>query len=232
MSKAAILQSNYIPWKGYFDLIASVDVFVIYDDMQYTKRDWRNRNRIKTPQGIQWLTIPVQVKGKYTQKINETRVSDHEWVDKHLRTVELNYRKSKYFTEVFSWLENLYKEAEKMELLSDINILFIKEVCKKIGIHTQLVNSTQFKIEGIKSESIMSILNQIGGVTSYLSGPAAKVYLDEKTFIDHDIEVVWMDYNGYPEYTQLYPPFEHAVTIIDLFFNECEVVKKYMKSVH
>lgn len=95
--KVAILQSNYIPWKGYFDIINMVDEFILYDDMQYTRRDWRNRNKIMTPTGLIWLTIPVENKGKFYQKINETKVLDHEWVDKHWRSIQYNYAKTEYF---------------------------------------------------------------------------------------------------------------------------------------
>ena len=98
MKKIAISQSNYIPWKGYFDLINRVDEFILYDDAQFTRRDWRNRNKIKTPNGTQWLTIPVDVKGRYLQKINETKVSDKKWAIKHWKQIKQNYFKAKYFT--------------------------------------------------------------------------------------------------------------------------------------
>ena len=95
--RVAIVQSNYIPWKGYFDLINSVDEFVLFDDMQYTRRDWRNRNKIKTPQGLKWLSIPVKVKGKYYQKINETKIEKRDWANKHWKTISMNYRDSPHF---------------------------------------------------------------------------------------------------------------------------------------
>ena len=97
MKKIAISQSNYIPWKGYFDLINSVDEFILYDDMQYTKRDWRNRNKIKTPQGLQWLTIPVHTKAKYYQKISEVMISDKDWATEHWQKIKQNYFKAKFF---------------------------------------------------------------------------------------------------------------------------------------
>jgi len=230
MCKVAISQSNYIPWKGYFDLIASVDKFILYDDMQFTKRDWRNRNKIKTSQGIQWLTIPVQVKGKFSQKINETKILPGSWAKKHLKSFEINYKKSGGFVKAYSWLEKLFADAEKLEMLSEVNFLFIKAVCKKLGIETELIDSRQFTIEGTKSEALLSILKQIDGVTSYVSGPAAKVYLKETIFNNENLKLHWFDYNGYPEYVQLHPPFVHDVSILDLMFNEGDNANKYLKS--
>src|ERR1700754_2429408 len=98
--RVAIVQSNYIPWKGYFDLIAAVDEFILYDDMQYTRRDWRNRNQIKTPLGVQWMTVPVQVKGKYYQKIKDTEIDGIDWAEAHWRLLAQNYRRAAHFNEI------------------------------------------------------------------------------------------------------------------------------------
>lgn len=108
MKKVAILQSNYIPWKGYFDLIGAVDEFILYDDMQYTRRDWRNRNQIKTPQGVQWLTVPVRVKGKYEQKIRDTEIDGSDWAVAHWKALVQNYARAPHFAEIAAWLEPLY----------------------------------------------------------------------------------------------------------------------------
>lgn len=134
--KVIITQSNYIPWKGYIDAIALVDEFILYDDVQYTRRDWRNRNKIKTPQGLVWLTIPVEVKGKYYQKIKEVKVSDHRWVEKHLKTIKHNYARAGCFDEVFPFIEQIYEQATGYSFLSDINYLFLSEICKYLGIST------------------------------------------------------------------------------------------------
>lgn len=228
MNRVAILQSNYIPWKGYFDLIGSVNKFIIYDDMQYTKGDWRNRNKVKTSNGIIWLTIPIHE--KFGQKINETKIFGTGWVGKHLKTFEHSYKKAPYFETIFPWLMNLYQQAGKLKLLSEVNFLFIKAICEKIGIGTELIDSRKFTIEETKSSALISVLKQIGNNTSYLSGPAAKSYLDEPLFSKENIGVEWMDYSNYPEYHQLYPPFEHSVSIVDLLFNEGENAYKFMKS--
>ena len=128
MKKAIITQSNYIPWKGYFDGINFVDEFVIYDDMQYTKRDWRNRNKIKTPQGPIWLTIPVEVKGKYFQKINETKISDLTWNKTHWQTIKHNYGKAPFFQELSPYFEDLYLSCN-FQYLTEVNYCFIKSIC-------------------------------------------------------------------------------------------------------
>lgn len=112
MKKVAIVQSNYIPWRGYFDLIAFVDEFIIYDDMQYTKRDWRNRNRIKTSQGLQWITVPVQVKGRFHQKIRETLIDGTDWAKAHWRALEFNYSAAAHFAEIADWLAPIYLEEQ------------------------------------------------------------------------------------------------------------------------
>jgi hypothetical protein len=218
--KVAILQSNYIPWKGYFDIIAKADIFVVYDTVQYTKRDWRNRNKIKTSTGTQWLTVPVQTKGLKYQKINETEVRSTYWVDKHLKSLEINYRKSRYFSRTMEWLYPLYSCLKEHKHLSTINKLLIKRVCEELSIKTSIIDAEKFHIEGQKSQALLSILQQLGEVSHYISGPAAKGYLDENMLNDHRIKVEWMDYTCYSEYSQLYPPFVHDVSVIDLLFNE------------
>ena len=125
MKKVGILQSNYIPWKGYFDLIAFVDEFIIYDEMQYTKRDWRNRNQIKTPTGLQWLTIPVLTKGNFYQKISDTKIDGTNWASTHWSSLEKNYSRSSFFNEISSWLKPLYLEKSYI-FISDLNITLLK----------------------------------------------------------------------------------------------------------
>ena len=227
--KVAILQSNYIPWKGYFDLINMVDEFVLYDDMQYTRRDWRNRNKIKTPNGLQWLTIPVDVKGKYFQSIKDTRVSDASWVQKHLLTIRHNYSKSLYFKDFFPLIEEVYFQCENETYLSVINYKFIEKVCGLLGIDTKITWSSDFSLVEGKTERLLGICKD-SKATEYISGPAAQGYLDETMFEREGINVSWMDYSGYPEYGQLFPPFEHGVSIVDLLLNEGSGAKRYLKS--
>lgn len=215
---ALITQSNYIPWKGYFDNIAQADVFVIYDDMQYTKRDWRNRNKVKSPAGLKWLSIPVEVKGKYYQKINETKVSDPQWNTKHLNTLKSYYRDARCFTDEKDWLEELYLSCTS-EWLTEINRHFIEGIMKRLGITTTILDSREFELRGDKTEKLANVCVDIKA-DEYITGPAAKNYMDEQIFEEKGISIIYADYGGYPEYEQLYPPFEHGVTILDLIFSQ------------
>lgn len=228
MKKVAILQSNYIPWKGYFDLINMVDEFILYDDMQYTKRDWRNRNKIKTPQGLKWLSIPVEVKGKYFQKINETKISDKNWAKNHWQQMKQNYSKAKYFKEYKDIFEDLYLNCNE-DYLSRVNYKFIEAINNILGITTTIRWSSEFELIEGQTEKLLGICKDCNAEI-YLSGPAAKDYFDEELAKKEDIKVEWMDYSGYKEYDQLFPPFEHGVTILDLIFNEGNNGKNFMKS--
>jgi hypothetical protein len=229
MSKTiAVVQSNYIPWRGYFDLINSVDEFILYDDVQYTIRDWRNRNIIKTQNGPRWLTIPVEVKGKYFQKIKDTVISDTTWGRKHWASIIHNYSRAKYFLIYRELFKDLYLRSED-KLLSQINYRFIIAICQILGIRTTISRSMDYNLVGDKTDRLVHLCKQ-AGATAYVSGPSAKAYLDEDVFRNEGIAVAYIDYSGYPEYRQLYPPFEPSVTIIDLIFNEGPSATGYMKS--
>lgn len=229
MSKrVAISQSNYIPWKGYFDLINMVDEFVLYDDVQYTRRDWRNRNRIKTRQGTQWLTVPVQVKGRYLQKINETRISDPTWARIHWRSLECAYGRAQYFPRYESTFRRLYYDPPR-EQLSLVNRAWIETLCGILDIRTKISSSSDYHLAEDRNHRLISICNQVGA-TDYYSGPAAKCYLDETAFAVAGITVHWLEYSGYPEYPQMYPPFDHYVSVLDLLFHVGPDAPHYMKS--
>ena len=217
MSIALITQSNYIPWKGYFDNIAQADTFVIYDDMQYTKRDWRNRNKVKSPGGLKWLTIPVEVKGKFLQKINETKVNDASWNIDHLNAIKNYYRTAPAFKENSDWLEELYMGCTS-PWLTEINLYFIEHIMKYLSIETEIKDSREFELVEGKTEKLVSICEQLGA-KQYLTGPAAKNYMSEDSFLEKGIGVLYSDYSVYKEYEQLYPPFEHGVTVLDMILN-------------
>jgi len=224
----AIVQSNYIPWRGYFDLVNSADEFILYDDVQYTVRDWRNRNIIKTPQGPKWLTIPVEVKGKYHQKIKDTAISDPDWARKHWATIVHSYSRAPHFAAYRELFENLYLASED-QMLSRINHRFLRAVCQVLGIRTSISWSMDYEMIGDKTERLLNLCRQ-AGATSYLSGPAAKAYLEEDLFQREGISVSYIDYSDYPDYAQLYPPFEPKVSVIDLIFNEGPKAREYLKS--
>ena len=228
MTKIAIVQSNYIPWKGYFDLIAAVDEFVIYDDMQYTRRDWRNRNKIKTPHGLLWLTIPVQVKGKYHQRIRDTEIADPNWAKEHWRTLTQYYGRSAHFDEIARWLGPLYDETASN--LSELNRRFIEAIARYLGIGTEITDSRNYRLVDGKTERLADLCQQ-ARATEYVSGPGARAYIDEAVFTRFGIKLAWFDYFGYPEYPQLWGPFEHGVTVLDLLFNCGRDSPRYMRYV-
>ena len=221
--KIAIVQSSYIPWKGYFDLINFVDEFILFDDMQYTKRDWRNRNKIKTSNGVKWLTIPVEVKGKYIQKISDT-----EWNRRHWSSIVHNYSRAKYFYDYKELFDELYLRSSD-KLLSEVNYRFLTVICEALGINTTISWSMEYRLIDGKTQRIIDLCKQ-SRASEYISGPSAKGYIDEKMFENEGIILRYMDYSGYPEYNQPYPPFEHGVSIIDLIFNEGPNAPKYMRS--
>lgn len=225
----AIVQSCYVPWKGYFDLINSVDEFVLYDDQQYTKRDWRNRNRVKTAQGTIWLSIPVKVRGRYHQRIDETEISDPAWARRHWRTIAHAYRTAPYFDAYRERLEALYEAAAGDRLLSEVNRRFLEGFCRLLGIHTALTWSTDYRAEGRRTDRLVNLCLEAGAAT-YVSGPSARSYLDESRFHDAGIEIRYFDYAGYPAYEQLYPPFEHAVSIVDLLVHTGPGAPSFLKS--
>jgi hypothetical protein len=227
--KVAILQSNYIPWKGYFDMIAAVDEFILYDDMQYTRRDWRNRNQIKTPQGVQWITVPVKVKGKYDQTIRETEIDGTDWAEIHWKSISQNYRKTPHFEEVAALFEPLYRQRQYTHL-SVLNRVLIEAVCAYLGITTRISNSWDYPLIEGKTERLVDLCVQAGG-TEYISGPAARDYIDEGIFAGRGIKLSWFGYTGYPEYPQLWGDFTHGVTILDLLFNCGKEAPHYMKHV-
>ncbi len=226
--RVAILQSNYIPWKGYFDLINSVDEFVIYDDMQYTKRDWRNRNKIQTKDGLKWLSIPVKTKGSFTQSIFDTKIDDLHWGVRHWEIICRNYSRAPYFDFYKSIFEELYLNSKEI-YLSEINYKFLLKINEILNIHTNIYFSSDFLLEKGKNEKLIGICKDLKA-TEYISGPAAKDYLNIELFKKEKIDVKWMDYSNYKEYNQLYSPFNHYVSILDLLFNVGSKSVEYMKS--
>jgi hypothetical protein len=226
--RVAIIQSNYIPWKGYFDIINMVDEFILYDDRQYTRRDWRNRNMIKTPQGLHWLTIPVQVKGKFEQRIDETVIDDPTWADRHWKTIAQAYAGAPYFAFYREKIGAIFDSIHETRL-SDVNRRFLEALCGLLGIDTPLRWSTEYPATGNRTERLVSLC-RLAGATEYLSGPAARAYMEENLFEEAGIALRYMDYTGYPEYPQLHGKFEHGVSVIDLLFNVGPEAPRYMKS--
>lgn len=227
MRKIAIIQSNYIPWKGYFDIIAAVDEFILYDHIQYTKNDWRNRNQIKTPCGVQWITVPV---GKdIKRRIRDVELPSSKWQTKHWKTIENNYRRAPYFEEVAVIFEPLYMHRQHTHLTA-LNRELIEAVCAYLGITTKISNSWDYQLIEGKSESLADLCTQTGA-SEYISGPAAKGYIEKNVFAERGIKLTWFEYSGYPEYPQLWGEFTHRVTILDLLFSCGKNASRYMRFV-
>lgn len=229
MKTCAIVQSSYIPWKGYFDLINLVDEFVLFDCVQYTRRDWRSRNRIKTAKESVWLTVPVQSKGNYEAPIDTILVDGNQWAEKHWQTISHNYAKAPFFKEYAPIFQRCYEEAAAKTRLSEVNALFLRQICNLLEIKTRITDSREYAISPGKTERLMDICNQVGAKI-YYSGPSAQGYMDYDIARAHDVEVRWMSYENYPEYSQIHPPFEHAVSIIDLFFNVGSKAPDYLQT--
>ena len=214
--KIAILQSNYISWKGYFYLINSVDVFVIYDNVQYTKNDWRNRNKIISNKKPSWLTIPVRQESMH-QSIRETKIAKAGWSKKHWRTIQQSYSKSPHFDKYSSKLEGVYHSLENEFFLSNINTKLIICLCEILGIRTRIIQDDAFNLPTDRIDKLIEICRQTAAST-YVSGPAARDYLDVQKFNNAGIKVEWIQYEGYLQYEQRSDHFDHYVSILDLLF--------------
>jgi len=221
-------QSNYIPWKGYFDYINSVDEFFFYDDVQYTKQDWRSRNMIKSPKGVEWLSVPVGSKTR-NRLICEVDIKQHDWQKSHWGKISQYYREAPYFKMYKEFFDDIYI-GNTWTNLSDMNQTIIKRISKELlGITTKFDDSRRFNLHGSKEERYIPLLKEIG-CTTFVSGPSAKSYLTDEAMEKEGIKLEWMNYEGYKEYHQLYPPFEHSVSILDLIFNEGPNMKEFMNS--
>jgi hypothetical protein len=227
--RLAVVQSSYIPWKGYFDLIGRADVFVLLDDVEFSKNSWRNRNRIKTAAGPRWLTIPVRISGHSHDAIKDIEIADPLWGRRHWDALAASYRHAPHFREMRPSLEPLFLDGAGEPRLSQINFRFITAICALLGIATTIRWSMEFSLPEGRNERLIALCRQ-AGATEYISGPAARAYLDVEQFARAGIAVSFMSYEGYPEYPQLYPPFDHEVSILDLLFNVGHEAHRFLLS--
>jgi hypothetical protein len=215
-----ILQPSYIPWRGYFAQIRRADLFIFYDDVQYDKHGWRNRNQIKTAQGKQWLTIPVHSKGVTEGiPIKDVRIDwSKPWGKAHLKALTFAYNKTPHFQEYLPLLESFYSRRD--ECLADFTIETTIALSRELGIaSTRFLRSSGLPgIHGVKTDRLIQILKHVGA-RHYISGPSARDYIEKEKFDEAGITLEYMEYN-YPDYPQLYPPFDPYVTILDLLFME------------
>lgn len=213
-----ILQPSYIPWRGYFHQVHQADLFIFYDDVQYDKHGWRNRNQIKTAQGKQWLTIPVHSKGVTEGiSIKDVRIDwSKPWAKNHLKALTYSYSKAPYFKDYLPLLESFYGRQD--EYIADFTIETTIELSRKLGItSTRFLRSSELSgIEGQKTDRLIEILQRVGA-THYISGPSARNYIEQEKFEEANISLEYIAYE-YPEYPQLYPPFDQGVSLLDTLF--------------
>jgi hypothetical protein len=214
--RVAVIQSNYIPWKGYFDIIHDVDLFVFYDDVQYTKNDWRNRNRIKAPNGPMWLTIPTG--SDIDRLVCDVRLTDTRWAAKHWKSLKQFYSVTPHFKRYEAFFQDVYL-GRQWDHLSQLNQHLITAIATDLlGVKTSFSDSRVYAAQGSKLDRLLDLLEKTGTRT-YVSGPAAQDYIQEERFAQQGVNVIYKSYAGYPAYPQRFPPFEHAVSIVDLLFN-------------
>jgi hypothetical protein len=223
----AVLQSNYLPWIGYFDLIRAVDLFIFYDDVQYTKNSWRNRNLIKSPHGLEWLTIPV---GQSIHRlISEVALDNGSWQESHFRKVSLNYKSRMHLKICKNLLNFLYVDT-KWSGLSEFNQASITWISREIfEIRTEFDTSVNYELTGKGQERLLQLLRAVGA-TNYISGPSGKNYLRERDFLDHKIELRYFEYPSYPKYEQVFPPFRAGASVIDLILCLGDESKEYFRN--
>lgn len=224
--RISIIQSCYVPWRGFFDLIGRCDEYVILDHVQYVKRHWHNRNRINTATGPQWLTIPVITTGRRGQTIDAVKV-EKPWAEQHWRALELAYRRAPFFDAMAPRVRDWYERAAKERLLTEINAIFLREIAALLGLGTRFVRDTAYPAQGTKTERLLAIIRAAGADT-YLSGPSAKAYLDVSLLAGAGVVVEWMSYQNYPQYSQLHGPFEPSVSVLDLLFNVGPDAQRYL----
>jgi hypothetical protein len=213
--RISIIQPGYLPWLGFFELMYNCDLFVLLDDVQYTKKDWRNRNRIRTKDGWMWLTVPVFTKNKQYQLINKVKINNSvDWKRKHLRAIEINYYKAKYFNNYFPYFEKLY--ADDWEYLVDLDVKIVEWMAGVFGIKTPILKSSSLKTKGKREDKIINICNKLNAMALYDS-KAAESILNLDKFIAKGIKFEFQDYL-HPIYKQVYEPFIAYMSAIDLLF--------------
>lgn len=223
-----ILQPSYIPWRGYFHQIQKADLFIFYDDVQYDKHGWRNRNRIKTPLGSRWITIPVLSGGA---TVNHLLIKDiaidwaKEWNTSHWDILRQNYKAAPFFRDYAPLLESFYQRRDA--LLADLTIDLTIALARELAIDTKFMRSSTLNTQGAKTDKLVEILTRVGA-THYISGPSARGYLDEGRLAEAGISLEYMSYE-YPEYPQLHPPFDPQVSILDLLFMTGPEASRYIR---
>lgn len=217
MKRVAIIQSCYVPWIGFFDMIARCDEYIIFDQVQFVKRHWHNRNKIKTPKGAEWMTIPVISKSRSEQPIEDVEISE-PWAERHWRSLAINYQRAPFFADEKDKVRGWFDAVDGMKRLTEVNAFLLKALVAHLRLNVRVASDHDYKADGRSSERLLSLC-QAAGATHYLSGPSAKNYLDEAMFAEAGVVVEWMAYGPYEAYPQLHGEFDIAVSILDQIFN-------------
>lgn len=224
--RVGIVQPSYIPWRGYFDLIDQVDLFVFLDDAQYTKRSWRTRNRVKSSHGVRWLSVPVHAEYGITP-ICEVRIDNaQKWVEQHIGIVRQAYMHAPFFNDYAPFYFSVLQS--RIPLLSEMNISLTHWLMKCLKIKTPTLRSSSLGIRATRTDRLLRIIQAVGG-DCYLSGPSAKAYLDETQFKDSGIRLEYKTYD-YAPYPQQWGGFVGDVSILDLLFNTGPEARKFLSS--
>ena len=226
----AVMQPTYLPWLGYFDLIDAVDVFVFLDNVQFGKQTWQQRNQLMTHNGLEWITVPALIKGRFGQEIKEVELKDIVFVNKHLKQIAHNYQKAKEFNRYFTEFSAVFGQAASHGSLCKLNVALIKWLCSKFQISTQFVMASDLNLQGKRTELIVGILKALDSMT-YISPRGSGEYITEdfQIFAENEISVFYHNY-VHPEYVQVYKPFTPYASAIDLLFNEGEQSKEIINS--
>jgi hypothetical protein len=226
--KIAISQPGYLPWSGFFDLVDQVDQFVLLDDAQFVKQSWDQRNRIKSSTGLQWLTVPVIFRGRLGQPLCEVEIREPEFWQKHLRSVEVNYGKARYFANYFPRLKEILENYGRGPKLVDLNIAAIQWLAGELGVKTPTVRASTLAVPGKRSGRLVSMCKVLGA-TDYVSPRSATYLLDDLAMFEEAGLKVWFQHYKHPEYEQRFPPFLHYASVLDLLFNEGQESSEVMR---
>jgi hypothetical protein len=228
--KIAIAQPTYLPWLGYFDLLDQVDQFVLLDSVQFEKQSWQQRNRIKTPSGLQWLTVPVVFRGRLDQQIADVEIREPDFWRNNLRAIELNYRRAPFFDRYFNELSELIQSESAPLNLCRLNLAILGWLAGGLGIKTPMLRSSEMSVQGKRTSLLVEICSSLGA-NAYLSPLGSAAYLLSELLLmtDRGIEVTFQQYE-HPVYQQLFPPFQPYASVLDLLFNEGDRATEIIRS--
>ena len=218
--KIAIAQPTYLPWLGYFDLLDQVDKFVLLDTVQFEKQSWQQRNRIKTPTGLMWLTVPVVFRGRLEQRIVDVEIREADFWRDHLRAVELNYRRAPFFGDYYPAWSELLRTASSDLRLAELNVTLLRWLAQALGSDTPMVRSSELAVDGKRTHLLAEICGVLGATTYVSPLGSAEYLLNELSILtDRGVDVVFQHYE-HPTYSQPFPPFQPHASALDLLFNE------------